>query len=148
MPRQMTVEEREAFLAEPRVAVLAVASDDGRPPHAAPTWYAYEPGGLLTIFTGSGGRAPRKTRLIERAGVVSLSVQHPEPPYRYVTVEGSVIAIDREHPFDGVYAIVRRYLPEEMARGMVAAERDLPDSRLVLVTIRPDRWLTGDFGDE
>ena len=31
MPRTMTEEEREAFLAEPRVGVVCVASDDERP---------------------------------------------------------------------------------------------------------------------
>ena len=31
--RRMTRTEREAFLAEPRVAVLSVAGADGRPPH-------------------------------------------------------------------------------------------------------------------
>ncbi|MEV6644510.1 hypothetical protein [Amycolatopsis sp. NPDC051371] len=33
----------------------------------------------------------RKSRLIRRAGVVSLSVQRTEVPYRYVTVDGTVI---------------------------------------------------------
>src|SRR5918995_3907134 len=45
VPRPMTPAEREAFLAEPRVAVLSVVRGDGRPPLAAPSFYAYEPGG-------------------------------------------------------------------------------------------------------
>jgi hypothetical protein len=34
MPRQMTEQERQEFLAEPHVGVLSVASDDDRPPSA------------------------------------------------------------------------------------------------------------------
>jgi hypothetical protein len=41
MPRPLSKEERQAFLAEPHIAVLSVAGDDGRPPLSAPTWYDY-----------------------------------------------------------------------------------------------------------
>ena len=44
-------------------------------------------------------------------------------------------------------AIVRRYMPEDMATGFVASELDDPSPNLVLYTVRPDRWLTGDFSD-
>jgi nitroimidazol reductase NimA-like FMN-containing flavoprotein (pyridoxamine 5'-phosphate oxidase superfamily) len=64
--RPLSVEERERFLAEPRVAVLSVASDDDRPPLTVPVWYAYRPGGRITILTGTQGRRARKTRLLER----------------------------------------------------------------------------------
>jgi PPOX class probable F420-dependent enzyme len=145
--RQMTEPEREAFLAEPRVGVLSVASDDERPPLTVPVWYGYEPGGELTFFTGTQGRKARKTRLIERAGVVSLSVQHDEFPYRYVTVEGTVVQSDRPPAAAQMLAITRRYLPEEMAQGFVDAELSQPSPELVLFTIRPDRWLTVDFNE-
>lgn len=39
MPRPMTEGERQAFLAEPRVGVPSVASDDDRPPLTVPVWY-------------------------------------------------------------------------------------------------------------
>jgi nitroimidazol reductase NimA-like FMN-containing flavoprotein (pyridoxamine 5'-phosphate oxidase superfamily) len=145
--RQMTEPEREAFLAEPRVGVLSVASDDERPPLTVPVWYGYEPGGELTFFTGTQGRKARKTRLIERAGVVSVSVQHDEFPYRYVTVEGTVVQSDRPPAAMQMLAITRRYLPEEMAQGFVDAELSQPSPELVLFTIRPDRWLTVDFNE-
>ena len=45
-------------------------------------------------------------------------------------------------------AFVRRYLPEEAAQGFVEAEFENPRSDLVLFTIRPDRWLAFDSGDE
>ena len=148
MPRQLTEPERQAFLAEPHVGVLSVARDAGRPPLTVPIWYGYQPGGNVTFFTGTQGRKARKTELIERAGVVSLCVQRAESPYRYVTVEGTVVGADRPPPAERMLAVARRYLPEEAAQGFVEAELARPGTTLVLFTVRPDRWLSFDFGDE
>src|SRR5215213_5184547 len=95
MPRQMTEQERQQFLAEPRVGILSVASDGNRPPLTVPLWYGYQPGGDITFFTGTMGRTARKTGLIQQAGLVSLCVQHGEFPYKYVTVEGTVVRSDQ-----------------------------------------------------
>jgi len=143
----MNEQQRQAFLAEPHIGVLSVASDGNRPPLTIPLWYAYTPGGDLTFFTGTQGRKARKTVLIEQAGMVSLCVQRAEFPYKYVTVEGTVIGTDRPPPQEGMLTIVRRYLPEEQAQGFVAAELAQPRPTLVLFTIRPDRWLAADFSD-
>jgi uncharacterized protein len=148
MPRPLTEQERQAFLAEPRVGVLSVASDDDRPPLTVPIWYGYQPGGNITFFTGTQGRKARKTRLIRKAGVVSLSVQHDQVPYKYVTVEGTVVQIDQPPSAEQALAVVRRYLPEEYAQGFVKAELERPAPSFVLFTIRPDRWLTFDFSDD
>ena len=148
MPRQMTEQERQEFLAEPRVAVLSVATDNDRPPLTVPLWYGYEPGGNISFFTGTQGRKARKTRLIQRAGVLSLLVQREVFPYKYVTVEGTVVGTDRPPSAEQMLAVARRYLPEEAAQGFVEAELENPGSELVLFTIRPDRWLTADFSDE
>lgn len=148
MPGPMSVEAREAFLAEPgRPAVLSVASGSDRPPLTSPVWYAYEPGGDLTFFTGTQGRHARKTGLIERAGWLSVNVQHPDLPYRYVTVEGRVVGADRPPTADQVKAIVRRYLPEAAAASFAASELAYPSPSFVVFTVRPERWLTFDFGD-
>jgi nitroimidazol reductase NimA-like FMN-containing flavoprotein (pyridoxamine 5'-phosphate oxidase superfamily) len=148
MPRPLTEHERQDFLAAPHVGVLSVASDNERPPLTAPIWYGYQPGGNLTFFTGTFGRKARKTELIRKAGVVSLSVQREEPPYRYVTVEGTVVQTDQPPAADQILVIARRYLPEEHAQGFVAAVLADPGSELVLFTVRPDRWLTADFSDD
>ena len=148
MPRQLTERERQEFLAEPHIGVLSVASDDDRPPLTVPVWYGYRPGGNVSFFTGTRGRKARKIKLIQESGVLSLAVQREKFPYRYVTVEGTVIQIDRPPSAEQMFAVVRRYLPEEAAQGFVKAELELPGSELVLFTIRPDRWLTADFTDE
>lgn len=147
MPRPLTAQERDAFLAEPHVAVLSVANDGGRPPHATPVWYAYQPGGDLTFFTGTQGRKSRKADLLADAGVVSLTVQRETFPYKYVTVEGTVVKSDRPPSSEQMLAIARRYMPEDQARGFAAAELDHPAPGFVLFTVRPDRWLTLDMAE-
>ena len=148
MPRRMTEQERQEFLAEPHVAVLSVASGADRPPHTTPVWYGYQPDGNITFFTGTQGRRSRKAGLIEKAGTLSLTVQREEFPYRYVTVEGTVVGADRPPSVEQMLAVARRYLPEEQAQWFVKAELDEPSPEFVLYTVRPDRWLTFDFADE
>src|SRR5882757_7492587 len=123
MARTLTPAEREQFLAQPQVGVLSVADLDGeRPPLTVPVWYAYQSGGELTFFTGTQGRAARKTRLLERAGTFSFCVQQPEYPYRYVTAEATVTGADRAPDVEQVLAVTSRYLPEDAARAFADAE--------------------------
>lgn len=137
-----TETQREEFLAGKHVAVLSVAATNGRPPASAPMWYGYTPGGNILVNTGVKAR---KTTLIERAGVVTLTVQREEPPYQYVVVEGTVIDTTTPAPLDVREAIAIRYLGEEGGRAFVQGMADQPG---ILFTIRPDRWITADFSDE
>ncbi|WP_055405190.1 MULTISPECIES: pyridoxamine 5'-phosphate oxidase family protein [unclassified Mycobacterium] len=136
--KAFTESERQEFLAGKHVAVLSVAAD-GRPPASVPIWYDYTPGGDIRIMTGASSR---KTRLIERAGAVTLVVQREEPPYQYVVVEGSIVDITNPAPHDVQEAIAIRYLGEEGGRAFV---RSMEGVEEVMYTIRPDRWLSADF---
>ena len=148
MAGRLTKQERQEFLAEPRVAVLSVANGAGRPPHATSIWYAYEPGSEFTFFTGTQGCASRKAELIESAGALTLSVQRSECPYTYVSVEGTVVRTDRPPSSDQRLAIVCRYMTAEQARGFILGELDRPAPGFFLFTVRPDRWLSFDFADD
>ena len=148
MPGPMTEGERQGFLAGRHVGVVSVARGHGRPPHSTPVWYAYEPGGNISFFTGTQGRRSRKAALVREAGVLSFVVQREEFPYGYVTVEGSVVGEDSPPSAEQVLAVVRRYLPEEQAQWFVDSELRQPSPEFVLFTIRPDRWLSFDFSDE
>jgi PPOX class probable F420-dependent enzyme len=134
-----TETERQEFLAAKHVAVLSVAGADGRPPASVPMWYDYTPGGQIRVNTGASSR---KARLIEQAGAVTLVVQHEEPPYQYVVVEGTVVDTTKPTPVDVREEIAIRYLGEEGGRAFVRA---MDNDTTVLFTIRPDRWLTADF---
>jgi PPOX class probable F420-dependent enzyme len=137
-----TETQREEFLADKHVAVLSVDATDGRPPASVPIWYSYRPGGNILINTGVNAR---KTKLIERAGKVTLVVQREEPPYQYVVVEGTVVDTATPAPLDVREAIAIRYLGEEGGRAFVQGMADQPG---ILFTVRPDRWITADFSGE
>jgi uncharacterized protein len=134
-----TETQRQKFLAAKHVAVLSVAATDGRPPASIPIWYDYTPGGQIRVNTGASSR---KATLIEQAGAVTLVVQHEEPPYQYVVVEGTVVETTKPTPADVREEIAIRYLGEEGGREFV---RGMDSQTTVLFTIRPDRWLTADF---
>jgi len=137
-----TETQREEFLAGTHVAVLSVAATDGRPPASVPVWYDYKPGGNILVNTGV---TARKTKLIKRAGVVTLVAQREEPPYQYVVVEGTVVDTTTPAPLDVREAIAIRYLGEEGGRAFV---QSMADQSSILFTVRPDRWITADFSDE
>jgi PPOX class probable F420-dependent enzyme len=137
-----TEPQRQEFLTGKHVAVLSVAATDGRPPASVPIWYTYTPGGNILVNTGV---TSRKTKLIERAGVVTLVVQREEPPYQYVVVEGTVIDTTTPAPLEIRESIAIHYLGEEGGRAFVQGMADRPG---VLFTIRPDRWITADFSGE
>lgn len=95
MSLAMTAADREAFLAQAHVGVLAVADEDGRALLAMPVWYLYQPGGEVGFSTGGGSR---KMALIRAAGRVSLVAQAAQLPYRYVSVEGPVTSMEPATP--------------------------------------------------
>jgi PPOX class probable F420-dependent enzyme len=137
----MTAAEREAFLADLHVGVLCVAREPGAPPIAAPVWYAYEPGGVVRIVSGA---THAKTRWVREHGHASLCAQTEQLPYRFVTVEGPAEVedgADRELR----HALAYKYLGPEIGAAYIAST---PDDGAALITIRPERWRTTDYGKE
>lgn len=136
----MTSEEREAFLAELHVGVIAVERPD-RAPLAVPIWYGYEPGGEVIVWTDTGSV---KEKLIRAAGRFSLTAQVEQVPYRYVTVEGDVTGIEPA-TIEAARPIAVRYLGE--AEGTAYAEQNIR-SGSILIRMWPQRWLSTDYSKE
>jgi nitroimidazol reductase NimA-like FMN-containing flavoprotein (pyridoxamine 5'-phosphate oxidase superfamily) len=142
----MSAQEREQFLAGLHVGVLCVAvNGDGeasgrRAPLAVPVWYAYQPGGRVSVITG---RNSRKGRAIIAAGRMSLCVQDEKPPYQYVSVEGPV-EMEELDPAERL-AIARRYLGTEGGDRYVASSVD-PDGDSAMFRMTPEHWLSVDYG--
>jgi PPOX class probable F420-dependent enzyme len=135
----MSAAEREEFLAGVRVGVLSVAAGpDGRTV-AAPVWYSYQPGGLLTVLTG---RRSRKAAAIRTSGRFGLCVQDASPPYRYVSVEGPLVAEEELEPAERL-AMARRYLGAAGGDRYVADNPD-PERKNVAFRMRPEHWLSQD----
>jgi nitroimidazol reductase NimA-like FMN-containing flavoprotein (pyridoxamine 5'-phosphate oxidase superfamily) len=143
MSLAMTKQEREAFLADVHVGVISIA-EPGRGPLAVPVWYAYEPGGELRLVTG---RSTRKARLLAECRRFSLCVQTETLPYKYVSVEGPIVAIEDAQVERDRRPLARRYLGTETGDRYIEETRsEHADS--VLVRMRPERWLTVDYAKE
>ena len=131
--------ECERFLAETHVGVFSV-TEEGRGPLSVPIWYRYEPRGDIVMVTP---QTSRKIPLLQKSGRGGFCVQDERPPFRYVSVEGSV-RIDKVDTEPIVREAAIRYLGR--ARGekyvkMTAADR----AHEVVVRLTPKRWFSADF---
>ena len=140
MSLAMTRSEREQFLADVHVGIISMSERD-RGPLAVPIWYAYEPGGELWIITGGDSR---KGRLLVRGSRFSLCAQSESPPYRYVSVEGPVLGVEPTDLEKHLRPMARRYLGPEQGDRYAAASGETGAS--IVVRMRPERWLTVDYG--
>jgi nitroimidazol reductase NimA-like FMN-containing flavoprotein (pyridoxamine 5'-phosphate oxidase superfamily) len=136
---RMSAAEREEFLTGVHVGVLSAAAGQLGRTLAVPVWYSYQPGGLLTVLTG---RRSLKAAAIRAAGRFSLCVQDSHPPYRYVSVEGPVLAEEELEPAE-LLAMARRYLGAAGGDRYVADNPD-PEHKNVAFRMRPERWLSQD----
>jgi PPOX class probable F420-dependent enzyme len=103
-------EERESFLREANVAVLASVGPGGGA-QAAPVWYLYEDGTFL-INTDRGSQ---KHRNIERNPEVTLVIDLRTPPFYAVMAQGRA-EIGPRFSDEQRMRLYTRYLGEEIAR--------------------------------
>lgn len=147
MPDRMTRAEREAFLAEVRVGVLAVTSDSpDRAPVSAPVWYDYSPEiGVTVMMNGKS----RKGVAIDAAQRFVLVVQSEALPYRYVTVEGPVTEIRSPDTAKDLLPLAIRYLGEDFGAAYTKEWEASggPETDLVYV-MTPQQWNTADFSGD
>ncbi|MDY0811465.1 pyridoxamine 5'-phosphate oxidase family protein [Kitasatospora purpeofusca] len=140
----MTTAEREGFLAAPHVGVLAVSgngTEPGRGVLAVPIWYAYQPGGLITVITG---RDSAKARLIRAVGRFALCAQQEEAPCRYVSVEGPVVEVEGKVDPAERAAMAHRYMQPEVADAYLAVTMEQL-AKDITIRMRPERWNSADF---
>jgi hypothetical protein len=137
----LSVRDRELFLAAPHVAALSVSTGQGRGPFTLPIWYQYAPGGEAWVLTEARSR---KARLIAAAGRFTLMVDRVMPTVRYVSVEGPVTRMVPGTD-EMLREISERYLPPDKVPAYIEfVETEL--SEQVAIYLRPERWLTADFG--
>src|SRR4051794_28949567 len=132
----MTEAERDAFMADVHVGILAIARQD-KGPLALPIWYQYEDG---AVVIGMGGKS-LKAKLLRAAGRATMTVQTEAPPYKYVSVEGPVEILQEQRDD---FEMASRYLGPEMGRWY--ADNNPSTSESVIARLTPERWITCDFG--
>jgi hypothetical protein len=138
---KLSKDDRELFLAEPRVAALSVSAGPDRGPLTVPLWFQYEPGGEPWILSGVNAR---KTHLIEAAGRFTLMTDRTEPTDRYVSVEGPVSRMIPQTEAM-VREMAERYLPPDKATAYVKFHLTELGEHLAIY-LRPEHWLSSDLG--
>ena len=124
--------QRDAFLIQPRTAVLSTLTRDGRI-HAVPVWFRWE-AGAFRIITGRGSA---KHRNVVRSGRASLCIDEREGTISYLTTEGTVRVED-------TVSKVERLALHTLYRGREAAQKVVDrggHEGMVLLIITPERWL-------
>lgn len=131
----MSRERAYEFLAEgTRTGKLATTRPDGRP-HVAPIWFVLD-GDDLVFNTGA---ETVKGRSLRRDARAALTVDLEEPPYAFVTVEGTVTIEDEPAqmlPYS--IEIGRRYMGDE--RGEEFGRRNAVEGEL-LIRLHPTRFV-------
>ena len=142
MSLTMTKEEREAFLDEVHVSIISIP-ESGRGPLTVPVWYAFVPEGEFHIWTGGNSR---KAKLLREAGRFSLCVQQETPPYKYVSVEGPVVAIEPIQLERDLRPLAYRYMGVEEGNSFIESlGGDSAGTGDILVRMKPERWLSEDY---
>lgn len=135
----MTETERQNFLAEVHVGIIAIA-EAGRAPLTVPVWYSYVPGEEVQVLMQGDSR---KMRAIDAAGRFSLCAQDESPPYKYVTAEGPVSHVRTYDAETDLLAMATRYLGE--AGGRQYVDHAGTGDAGVLVSMTPEHWLSTDY---
>lgn len=131
--KDMTNEERRAFLAHgTRTGKLATVRADGSP-HAAPVWFVPD-GDNLVFMTW---HESVKAKSILRDGRATLVVDEETFPYSFVMVEGTAkVSRDEESRRRWARRIAERYVPAHLVE--TYAKRNAADGELV-VRVVPSR---------
>jgi PPOX class probable F420-dependent enzyme len=129
---QMTNEQVEQFLRQPRMANLITLHADGRPT-STPLWFEWADG-VARMFSGRAtGKVQRLLR--DNRAALAITAGTGEPP-AWVTIEGAASVVS------GGADLARRLAPlyhgEEFAKKALSRLDADPDG-LCLITISPSR---------
>ena len=131
--KEMSDEERRAFLSYgTRTGKVATVRADGSP-HAVPVWFVLD--GDDVVFTT--WHESVKAKSIQRDGRAALVVDEEVFPYSFVTVEGrATVSNDAEVRRRWARSIAERYVPADLVESYV--ERNAVEGELV-VRLSPRR---------
>ena len=136
----MTPEEREQFLADLHVGVLAIERPDD-PPLTVPVWYIYEPGGELWFLTSLDSV---KGRLLQKSMRFSLCAQSESLPYKYVSIEGAATISTADKELHS-RPMAHRYLGVKEGDKYVERGDGEDDGESMRISTTPERWFTVDY---
>jgi PPOX class probable F420-dependent enzyme len=112
-------------------ASLGTLMPDGSP-QVTPVWIDYD--GKHILFNSAVGRV--KDKNIRRDPRVSVSIQDPDNPYRYLEIRGRVVEITENGADDHINKLSQKYL------GQAVYPYRQPGEVRVLYKVEPDRVST------
>lgn len=98
-------------------AHVATMMPDGTP-QVTPVWVDYD--GQYVIINSARGR--QKDKNIKRNPAVSLSIQDPENPYRYLEIRGRVAEITEEGGDEHIDKMAKKYMGVDRYPGRTPGE--------------------------
>jgi PPOX class probable F420-dependent enzyme len=135
----MKKKDVEKLLKKPIVAVVAVTAPDGAP-HAVPTWYEYDKGQVV-FHTG---KEAYKYKCLEHDPRVTLVVDTKKPPYKCVVVKGRA-TLEEKTDDKRLERMAQAYLGKKQGK---AYAKGLKGQPVVVVTFKPERTISWDYGKE
>ncbi|MEZ5239319.1 MAG: PPOX class F420-dependent oxidoreductase [Microthrixaceae bacterium] len=121
----MIPEELKDILEKNGFAHVATIGPRGEPQNN-PVWYSWD-GELISI---SQNTDKQKYRNLQRDPRVSLSIQDPDDPYRYLEVRGEVASIEPDADYGFIHSLANRYMGQDYPYLQ-------PDEERLIVRIRP-----------
>ena len=139
MPKAFSSEEeRNAFLAEPRLAILNT-NRPGDTPLAVPVWYEWT-GSEILMFSGKG--VPKLKRIEGDPKVQVLVTNRVGEPEAWVSFEGEMEICPDEDPWPLIERIAPRYWDVEAMRD-VLDEWQAGKEHMVVLRMKPTRIRDG-----
>ncbi len=135
---KLSQQEREQFLAQPRIAHLVTLRAAGTP-HAAPVWFLWERDGDQGRAWVMADAGAVKVRNVRGNPAVALSIATSERPLSYVVLEGQATITSEDLPRVVEQMCVLYDGPE---RGAEFAKELLSEDRMVLLEITIDRVMS------
>ncbi len=127
--------EIDAFLAEPRHAVLATVNADGAPVQV-PVFFDWDDGVIYVSVTNRRGFFPN----LQGNPQVALCIDDQGPPMRTVLVRGQVAVIEGETIWPRTERIVHKYWSDEQATSSLERMRGEPRVILQITPTRITSW--------
>jgi PPOX class probable F420-dependent enzyme len=136
----MTRREIAQFLAEPKVAVVAVTAPDGSP-HAVPTWFEYRRGEAAFVTEASA----YKYKCLQHDPRVTLCVDmRKAPDYKAVILKGR--ATMEEKTADAMLErMAIAYMGKRAGLQYAAQFKGQP---VIVVRFKPDRVISWDYAKD
>jgi PPOX class probable F420-dependent enzyme len=123
------LEKYSDLLQKKAFANLATLMSDGSP-QVTPVWFDYD--GQHVRVNSALGRV--KDKNMRRDPRVSLAIQDPDNPYRYVEIRGKVVEITQNGADDHINSLAQKYL------GKSVYPYRQPGEVRVLYKIQPDKF--------